>query len=208
MSAHQKCLACRKSESESKSRSVVSDSLWTHRLYSPGVLQARILEWVAFPFSGDLPNPGIEPRSPTLQANSLLTEPSGKPPTEWWKVVFIPLYRRRVHLEAWSEHVWGETSSINEAELEGRDTLTRFSLELDISTHSTVYILPFWIVNKTPCQHVKRCFPATHCFSSVQYNCILICKVVCLEPLTKTHLFPVLMDTKTCFTWLDLYRDH
>ena len=30
------------------------------------ILQARILEWVAFPFSGDLPNPGIEPRSPIL----------------------------------------------------------------------------------------------------------------------------------------------
>ena len=31
-----------------------------------GILQARILEWVAFPFLGDLPNPGIEPRSPVL----------------------------------------------------------------------------------------------------------------------------------------------
>ena len=29
-----------------------------------GILQARILEWVAFPSPGDLPNPGIEPRSP------------------------------------------------------------------------------------------------------------------------------------------------
>ena len=28
---------------------------------------------------GDLPNPGIEPRSPTLQADSLLSEPPGKP---------------------------------------------------------------------------------------------------------------------------------
>ena len=28
---------------------------------------------------GDLPNPGIKPRSPTLQANSLLSEPPGKP---------------------------------------------------------------------------------------------------------------------------------
>ena len=37
-----------------------------------GILHARILEWVAFPSPGDLPNPGIEPRSPTLQANSLL----------------------------------------------------------------------------------------------------------------------------------------
>ena len=30
------------------------------------ILQERILEWVAIPFSRDLPNPGIEPRSPTL----------------------------------------------------------------------------------------------------------------------------------------------
>ena len=32
-----------------------------------------------FPSPGDLPNPGIEPRSPTLQAASLLAEPQGKP---------------------------------------------------------------------------------------------------------------------------------
>ena len=32
-----------------------------------------------FPSPGDLPNPGIESRSPTLQANSLLAEPQGKP---------------------------------------------------------------------------------------------------------------------------------
>ena len=32
----------------------------------PGILQARILEWVAIPFSGDLPDPGIEPMSPAL----------------------------------------------------------------------------------------------------------------------------------------------
>ena len=44
-----------------------------------GILQARILEWVSCPPPGDLPNPGIEPRSPTLQANSLMTEPPGKP---------------------------------------------------------------------------------------------------------------------------------
>ena len=44
-----------------------------------GILQARILEWVAFPSPGDLPNPGIEPVSPALQADSLSTELSGKP---------------------------------------------------------------------------------------------------------------------------------
>ena len=44
-----------------------------------GILQARILEWVAISFSRDLPNPGIEPRSPTLQADALASEPPGKP---------------------------------------------------------------------------------------------------------------------------------
>ena len=32
-----------------------------------------------FPSSGDLHNPGIKPGSPILQANSLLSEPPGKP---------------------------------------------------------------------------------------------------------------------------------
>ena len=44
-----------------------------------GILQASILEWVAFPFSRDLPNPGTKPRSPALQEGSLPTELSGKP---------------------------------------------------------------------------------------------------------------------------------
>ena len=43
-----------------------------------GILQVRLLEWVAFPFSRDLPNPGTEPRSPTLQAGSLPAEPQEK----------------------------------------------------------------------------------------------------------------------------------
>ena len=44
-----------------------------------GILQARILEWVDYPFPGDLPNPEIEPRSLALQADSLPAEPQGKP---------------------------------------------------------------------------------------------------------------------------------
>ena len=43
-----------------------------------GILQARILEWVVFPFSRDLPTPGIKPRSPPLQVDSLPSEPPGK----------------------------------------------------------------------------------------------------------------------------------
>ena len=43
-----------------------------------GSLQARILEWEAFPFSRGSSKPGIEPRSPALQADSLPAEPQGK----------------------------------------------------------------------------------------------------------------------------------
>ena len=38
----------------------------------------RILEWVAVPPPGDLPHAGIKPASPTLQVDSLPTEPPRK----------------------------------------------------------------------------------------------------------------------------------
>ena len=31
-----------------------------------GIFQARVLEWVAIPSAGDLPDPGMEPESPAL----------------------------------------------------------------------------------------------------------------------------------------------
>ena len=59
--------------------------------YSPpgsfvhGIFQARILEWVAIPFSRDLPNPGIKPKSPI--AGSFFTI---------WATGEVPLYLLRV----------------------------------------------------------------------------------------------------------------
>ena len=40
----------------------------------PGILQGRILEWVAYPFSRG----SSQPRSPALQADSFPAEPQGK----------------------------------------------------------------------------------------------------------------------------------
>ena len=54
-------------------------------LYDPmdyavhGILQARLLEWVAFPFSRGSSQPGIIPRSPASQVDSLPAESQGKP---------------------------------------------------------------------------------------------------------------------------------
>ena len=47
-----------------------------------GIIQAR-MEGSPFLSSGDLPNPGLEPRSSALQADSLLSEPPGT--REWIK---------------------------------------------------------------------------------------------------------------------------
>ena len=61
---------------QSLSRARLFVTPWT-RVH--GILQARVLEWVAFPFSRGLPNPGIKPRSPALQEDSLPVEPPIKP---------------------------------------------------------------------------------------------------------------------------------
>ena len=50
---------------ESESHSVVSNSLQPHGLSSPWDFQARVLEWVAFPFSrGIFPTQGSNPDLP------------------------------------------------------------------------------------------------------------------------------------------------
>ena len=67
-------------EGESESRSVVSDSLWPHGLYSPwnspgqstGVGSLSLLQGIFL-------IQGIEPRSPAFQVDSLPAEPQGKP---------------------------------------------------------------------------------------------------------------------------------
>ena len=71
--------------SGSVSQSVMSDFLetpWTVALQAPLSMElSRQDYWSGLPFSppGDLPNPGTEPKSPALQADSLLSQPPGKP---------------------------------------------------------------------------------------------------------------------------------
>ena len=66
------------------SHSVMSDTFvtpWTVAHQAPrciGFPRQEYWSGLPFPSSGHLPNPGIEPRSPALQADSLLSEPPGK----------------------------------------------------------------------------------------------------------------------------------
>ena len=44
-----------------------------------GIFQAKYWSGLLFPSPDDLPDPGIEPGSPELQADALPSEPAGKP---------------------------------------------------------------------------------------------------------------------------------
>jgi len=55
---------------------------WTIAFQAPlsiGFSRQEYWSGLPFPSPGDLPDPGIEPRSPALQAESLPTEVRGKP---------------------------------------------------------------------------------------------------------------------------------
>ena len=60
---------------------------WTAAHQAPpsmGFSRQEYWSGLPFPSPGDLPDPGIEPRSPALQADALTSEPPGKPWTWVW----------------------------------------------------------------------------------------------------------------------------
>ena len=71
-----------------KSLSCVSlfETPWTVAYQAPPSMEFSRQEYwsgLPFPSRGDLPDPGIEPRSPALQADALPFEPPGKPKSLW-----------------------------------------------------------------------------------------------------------------------------
>ena len=73
-----------------------------------GILQARILEGVAIPPPGELPNPGIEPSSPALQADSLLLSHLGSAGDA------LTMSKRTTDLQTlWTEHIKPRSSRLS-----------------------------------------------------------------------------------------------
>ena len=67
---------------KSLSRVRLSATPWTEAYQAPQAMEFSRQEYwsgLPFPSPGDLPNPGIEPGSPTLQADALPFELPGKP---------------------------------------------------------------------------------------------------------------------------------
>ena len=90
------------------SHSVVSNSLWppwTVAYQAPQSVEFSRQEYwsgLPFPSPGDLPNPGIEPKSPALQADTLPSEPPGKPA---WNS-YLPWFKNCFLSEAVSSPLW------------------------------------------------------------------------------------------------------
>ena len=64
---------------------------WTAGYQAPPSMEFSRQEYwsgLPFPSPGDLPNPGIEPGSPSFQADALTFEPPGKVPSKMYSVVF------------------------------------------------------------------------------------------------------------------------
>ena len=67
---------------KSLSRVQLSATLWTvayQASLSMGFSRQEYWSGLPFPSPGDLSNPGIEPGSPALEADTLTSEPPGKP---------------------------------------------------------------------------------------------------------------------------------
>ena len=78
---------------------------WTVAYQAPpsmGFSRQEYWNGLPFPSPGDLPNPGIEPRSPAFQADTLTSEPPGKPNPLQWSCLEGPMDR-----EVWWAAVHG-----------------------------------------------------------------------------------------------------
>ena len=71
---------------KSLSRVQLFETPWTVAPQAPlsmGFSRQEYWSGLPFPSPGDLPDPGIEPRSPTLQADALLSELKGLEAVKW-----------------------------------------------------------------------------------------------------------------------------
>ena len=75
---------------------------WTGTRQAPlsmGFSRQEHWSGLPFPSPGDLPEPGIEPGSLALQADPLVFEPLGKPPTQMWAHLHVGQHKHvQVHI--------------------------------------------------------------------------------------------------------------
>ena len=102
--------------------SAASDSLWPHGAHqappSMGFSRQEYWSGLPFPSPGNLPDPGIEPRSPALQADALTSEPQESPSCpcttaficrkqvagKWWESSSLPSSTKSLSLMSHSQN--------------------------------------------------------------------------------------------------------
>ena len=108
-----------------------------------GILWPEYWSGESFPSPGDLPNPGIEPRFPTLQVDSLPTEPSGKPDgpqreliwkgssefSESWDTTWpLPVDRQICIPEGWNKHAASQSFTAEDSASGLKGVATKISI--------------------------------------------------------------------------------
>ena len=74
---------------------------WTVAHQAPPSMRFSRQEYwsgLPFPSTGDLPDPGIEPRSPTLQADALTSKPPGKPKSNYIRFGYMGFWQFTVQI--------------------------------------------------------------------------------------------------------------
>ena len=85
---------CEVTEVKSLSRVRLFVTPWTVAYQAPSMGFSRQEYWSGLPFPSPegLPDPGIEPGSPALQADALPSEPPGKPDINWVMIIATIFY--------------------------------------------------------------------------------------------------------------------
>ena len=76
-----------------------------------GILQARILEWVAMLCSRGSSQPGIDPRFPALQEDSLPSEPPGKPYIYMAIYIYTHILNKSLLSDMWFSNTFSQSVS-------------------------------------------------------------------------------------------------
>ena len=102
---------------------------------------SRLEYWSGQPFlsPGDLPNPGIEPRSPTLQADSLPAEPQGQPKNT--RVGSLSLLQQIFPTQESNQGLLHCGQILYQLSYEGSPILPQFNLILTLSEIASAYRL-------------------------------------------------------------------
>ena len=147
------------------SPSLLPDSLQSYGLYPArplcpwGLSRQEYWSGLPCPPPEDPPNPGMEPRSPTLQADSLPSEPPGEPKLMHRFSSVQSLSRVRIFATPWTAAHQASLSFTN-----SQSFLKLMSIELMMTSNHLIFSCPFFSCPQS--LPASRPFPMSQVFAS------------------------------------------